>query len=113
MDRIHQVEVLDAGFERPADFDARQYLNTEPQGMVRACLRFDPAAAHLARSNRPWWETVETLADGAVRVTVSLPDRLWAASLALSYGPAVTVEAPEELRRLVGDWARAVAERYA
>jgi predicted DNA-binding transcriptional regulator YafY len=113
VDRIREAEVLEASFERPADFDARQYLIAEPQGgLVQARLRFAPAAAHLALNNRPWWETVEQQADGSVRVSLSLPDMLWAASLTLSYGPVVTVEEPEELRRLVGEWARAVAAHY-
>ncbi len=56
---------------------------------------------------------MEVQADGSVRVTLSLPDMLWAASLALSYGPVVTVEEPEELRRLVSEWAQAVVELYA
>jgi predicted DNA-binding transcriptional regulator YafY len=113
VDRVRQVELLEASFVCPPDFDARQYLITEPQGgQVRARLRFGAAAAHLALNNRPWWETVEQQADGSLRVSLSLPDMLWAASLALSYGPAVTVEEPEELRRLVREWARAVAELY-
>jgi predicted DNA-binding transcriptional regulator YafY len=113
VDRIQQVEVLNTSFERPADFDAHQYLMTEPQGaLVRVRLRFAAATAHLAVNNQPWWEAVEPQADGSVLVTLALPDLLWAASLALSYGPAVTVEEPEELRRLVGEWAQAVARLY-
>jgi len=113
VDRIRRAEVLAASFERPADFDARAYLITEPQGaLVQVRLRFAPAFAHLATNNRPWWESVEQQADGSVRVTLSLPDMVWAASMAMSYGPAVTVEEPEELRRLVREWAQGVAELY-
>jgi predicted DNA-binding transcriptional regulator YafY len=114
VDRIREVALLDVGFECPADFDARQYLITEPQGgLVQASFRFAAQAAHLALNNRPWWKSVEQEADGSVRVTLALPDMLWAASLALSYGPAVTVEAPEALRRLVREWAQAVVDLYA
>jgi predicted DNA-binding transcriptional regulator YafY len=56
---------------------------------------------------------VEQQPDGSVLATFSMPDPVWAASLALSFGPAVTVEEPPELRRLVGEWARAVAQSYA
>jgi len=113
VDRIRQLDVLDAGFERPPDFDARQYMQMEPQGpVVRAQLRFAAAFAHLALNNRPWWEAVEQQADGSVCVSLPLPDLLWAASLALSYGPAVTVEEPQELRAMVRDWAKAVAQLY-
>ena len=114
IDRIRQLDTLETGFERPADFDARQYLIAEPQGLpLRVRLRFAPAAAHLALNNRLQWETVEPQPDGSVRVTLSLPDMVWAASLALSYGPVVTVEEPEELRRQVREWAQAVVELYA
>jgi predicted DNA-binding transcriptional regulator YafY len=114
VDRIRGLALLETGFERPADFDARKYLITEPQGgLVRVRMRFIPAAAHLALNNRLWWESVEQQADGSVRVTVSLPDLTWATSLALSYGPAVTVEEPEELRAAVGEWAQAVARLYS
>lgn len=113
VDRIRAAQVLAARFEPPADFDARRHLNLEAAGPhVQARLRFAAEAAHLALSNRPAWESVETQPDGGVTVTLALPDLLWAASLALSYGPAVTVEAPEELRGLVAGWARAVAARY-
>ncbi len=114
VDRIHQVELLETGFARPADFDARPYVTPEPQGaVVHVRLRFAPAVAHLALNNRLAWETVETQPDGSVRVALSLPDLIWATSFTLSYGPAVTVEEPEALRQLVAEWARAVAQRYA
>ena len=114
VDRIHKVEVLEAGFEPPMDFDARQYLLNEPAGkLVRATLLFAPTIAHLALNNRLWWESVEQLADGSVRAAFSMPDMMGAASLTLSYGPAVTVEEPEELRCLVAEWARAVAQLYS
>lgn len=114
VDRIRELAVTEAGFERPPDFDARPYLIPEPRGAVlRARLRFSPAAAHLALNTRMGWEAVEQQPDGSVLATFSMPDPVWAASLALSFGPAVTVEEPPELRRLVGEWARAVAESYA
>ena len=40
------------------------------------------------------------------------PDVNWAASDALFYGPAVTVLAPEEVRRTVQAWAQTTAELY-
>jgi predicted DNA-binding transcriptional regulator YafY len=114
VDRILALKVLDSGFEHPGDFDARRYLIPEPRGAaIRARLRFAPAAAHLVLNNRMWWEAVEPQPDGSALATFSMPDLFWAASLALSYGPAVTVEEPEELRQLVGEWARAAANFYS
>lgn len=113
VDRIQQARGLAAGFERPADFDARAYLNQELAGAaVHVRLRFAPEAAHLALDNRPAWESVETQPDGAVVAALALPDLMWAASFVLSYGPAATVEAPAELRRVVAAWAQAVAAHY-
>lgn len=114
VDRIRDLEMTEAGFDRPADFDARPYLNFEAaEHPVQARLRFRPEAAHVALANRLAWDTVEPQPDGSVIATIALPDLFWAASFTSSYGPAVTVEAPDALRRLVGDWARAVAALYA
>ena len=113
IDRILKLEVTETNFNRPADFNARKYLIPEPRGAaVHGRLKFAPAAAHLALNNRPWWEAVEQLPDGSVRATFSAPDLIWAASLTLSYGPAVEIEEPEDLRRIVAEWARAVAGMY-
>jgi predicted DNA-binding transcriptional regulator YafY len=51
--------------------------------------------------------------DGSAIVSTSLPDLYWAAALALSYGPSATVLEPDELRRMVADWARQIVARYA
>ena len=58
------------------------------------------------------WQSYEEQADGSVMVTVTLPDLQWAASMALGFGPILTVLEPDELRRRVSEWAKAVAERY-
>jgi predicted DNA-binding transcriptional regulator YafY len=59
------------------------------------------------------WQTCEQEPDGSVIVTTNLPDLQWAVSMALSYGPIVTVLEPPELRRMVREWAKAVVEQYA
>jgi len=113
IDRIHTATQLEAHFEVPADFDARRFLNLDAlSAPVHVRLRFAPEVAHLALNNRPAWESVETLPEGGVLAALALPDLMWAASFSLSYGPGVTVEAPEALRRLVAEWARAIAQRY-
>ena len=59
------------------------------------------------------WDAVEDQADGAVIVTLTMPDLQWAASLALGFGPIVTVLEPEELRETMREWASAIVEQYA
>jgi predicted DNA-binding transcriptional regulator YafY len=63
--------------------------------------------------NRATWDALEEQPDGSLIVTMSAPDLLWAASTALAFGPIVVVLEPEEVRRMVGEWAGAVAEHYA
>jgi predicted DNA-binding transcriptional regulator YafY len=46
-------------------------------------------------------------------VTLAAPDLRWAASTALAYGPLVEVLEPGELRRMVAEWAQAIAMNYA
>ena len=111
LDRIVELTLLDRTFQVPADFDIREQLAKEfqPPSQIHVRLRFVPAAALIARDNRMIWDTLEEQSDGSVVVTFSSPDVTWAASMALSFGPSVVVLEPEELCRVVGDWARAVA----
>jgi predicted DNA-binding transcriptional regulator YafY len=113
-DRIRGVALLDQRYEIPADFDARRYLDREARAQVevRGRLRFTPVAAGIARAGRAGWETLDELPDGSVEVSVAAPDLIWLASLALSFGPLVTVTGPDELRRMVCEQAAAILERY-
>ena len=114
VDRIAELTLLDQTFQTPTDFNIQEHLEldlqSQPQVQVR--LRFAPEAAHVALDNRAMWQTCEEQPDGSIVVAVTVPDLNWAASTALSFGPIVTVLEPEELRRMVSEWARAIAERY-
>jgi len=114
VDRIMELALLDKTFRTPGDFNVHDYLASEfrDQPQVQARLRFGPESALLALDNRPLWDTCEEQPDGSMMVTLSVPDLPWAASITLSYGPAVEVLEPEELRHLVSELARAVATRY-
>ena len=114
VDRIAELTLLDKTFQVPADFNIQEHLalDFQNQPQVQVKLRFVAQAAHLAQDNRAMWQTCQEQPDGAVIVTVTLPDLQWAASVALSYGPIVTVLEPEELRRVVSEWAQAVVEQY-
>jgi predicted DNA-binding transcriptional regulator YafY len=114
VDRIHELILLGEVFQVPATFNAREFLASDFQGQmhVEAKLRFKPEAAHLARINRAYYESLEELPDGSVVVSMTSPDLDWAASSILMYGPVVEVLEPEPLWELVGHRARATAEQY-
>jgi predicted DNA-binding transcriptional regulator YafY len=59
-----------------------------------------------------YWETVVEQPNGSVVVTFNAPDLAWAASSVLAYGPLVTVEEPEELRKMVMEWVREIEGKY-
>jgi predicted DNA-binding transcriptional regulator YafY len=114
IDRIQEVSLADEMFELPADFDAREFLARDPEGQlqIRTRLRFAREAAHIARTNRAYWDELEEQADGSVVVTATAPDLQWAASNTLAYGPAVEVLEPPELRQLIQECAQAIANLY-
>jgi predicted DNA-binding transcriptional regulator YafY len=107
--------LLDQTFDVPADFDIHQYLAADPEAYpkVQVRLRFAAEAAPLALDNPAFWETVEEQPDGSVIVAFSAAGLEWPARVALGYGPHAMVLEPAELRRLVGERARATAAQYA
>jgi predicted DNA-binding transcriptional regulator YafY len=113
VDRIVELALLDEAFEIPADFDIRAYLAANPteQPLVTVRMRFKPELKQLAQDNRSWWEKIEEQPDGSTIVTMTNPDVLWASSIALSFGPAIQVLDPPEVKQQVLDWARAVADQ--
>jgi predicted DNA-binding transcriptional regulator YafY len=115
VDRIAEIALIDKTFRTPDDFDIHEYLAGEfqDQPQVQARLRFAPEVARIALESRSMWETCEEQPDGAVVVTLSVPDLPWAASTALSFGPTVEVLEPEELRQIVSEWAGAVVAHYS
>jgi predicted DNA-binding transcriptional regulator YafY len=114
LDRIESAQLTAGRFTRPADFDVQAYLESEfsqqPGLLVR--MRFAPAGAAIARHSRAYWHSLRELPDGSVEVEAWSPDREWAASSALAYGPLVTVLAPPEVAALVRAWALAAAQNY-
>ncbi len=114
LDRIAGLTLLEAHFELKGDFDVRTYIDHEfsaqPGLLMR--LRFSPEVASIARANTFTWQEMEEQTDGSIISTLAVPDLTWAASMALSFGPGVTVLEPEEARREVCKWAQAVLKKY-
>ena len=115
IDRILELALTDKRFQIPEDFDIHAHIarGFESATQVRARMRFEAQAAHIAQENRAYWETLDMQPDGTVVVAMTSPDLTWAAATVLAYGPVVTVIDPPELRTMVGEWAAAIATRYA
>jgi predicted DNA-binding transcriptional regulator YafY len=115
LDRIEALQLTVETFQIPAGFDIHAYLDEEwrSQPQIQVKLRFTPQAAHVALTNRSYWDKLEQQSDGSVLVIMTTPDLNWAASSALAYGPFVTVLEPDVLRKMVADWAQAIAALYA
>ncbi|HTX78288.1 MAG TPA: YafY family protein [Longilinea sp.] len=115
VDRIRSVEILDVPYTVPPDFDVHAWLAQEPmpQAAVLARLHFEPQVADFVRENGYLWQDAAWQPDGSVIATLPANDLHYAAGMAGSFGPAVTVLDPPELRQLVAEWAQAVAQRYS
>lgn len=111
IDHIQSLDLLNKDFQFPEDFNIQAYIDTvfKDQPVVRARLRFVPAAAHIAKANPLSWKVIHENPDGSVEVDVEAPDLSWLASLVLSFATWVTVLEPQELRSLVREWALATA----
>ncbi len=114
LDRIVELTLLDQTFQMRADFDIHEQLNKEfqPPSQVQVRMRFAPEGALIALDNRMVWDTLEEQRDGSIVVTFTSPDLTWAAPMVLSFGPIVSVLEPEELRKMVLEWAEAVTKQY-
>lgn len=115
VDRVDGLSLLDIGFEIPDDFDVHAYLDAEFSSGIQVAvrMRFLPAAADVAWGERSTWTEIADQPDGSVIVSFTTPDLEWGAALAMSYGPIAIVLEPAELRRLIGQRARTLAEQYA
>jgi predicted DNA-binding transcriptional regulator YafY len=114
VDRIRKVTMLAEDYDIPAGFDPRAFLDAEaqPSPAVFARLRFDPQAAGFVRDSSIGWMEIESQVDGSLLASLPAADLQFAASMAISFGPLVTVLAPPELIDMVQDWAREIVGLY-
>jgi len=114
VDRIRELTLLDEAFDVPSEFDVQEYLADEDwlEPSVHVRMRFLPETAPGALDDRAMWDEIEEQPDGSVIVTFGASSLDWAARVVLWRGPEVEVLEPEELRRRVAEWARAIASRY-
>ncbi len=115
VDRILDLDLLEQTFEIPADFDLQTYVASQPyfQRRIQVRLHFASEAALQAWDNRSQWDALEEQPDGSIIVTFEIPDLEVAATIMMSYGHLARVLEPAELRELVRERARAMADRQA
>jgi predicted DNA-binding transcriptional regulator YafY len=122
--RISELQTLDEGFERAADFDLATYwraylaefddrrhritavLRLSPEGMRWLPYLLEPAVARAA------WETASPDRDEWTRVTVPLESHDAAVRELLRLGPDVEVIAPDRLRARITETLEAAISRY-
>jgi len=78
--------------------------------MVNLDLAFDKEMASVVYDM--FSDAIETLVDGRLRVSTSLPDCNWMYGFLLSFGPTLEVLGPEHVRRGVAESAKAIARKY-
>lgn len=122
--RIKEAELLDEGFERPADFDLANYWNKWcaefEAGMPRYVVKVRVAPDFVTTLPTILGEGVRTLIDRAGPrdhegwITLSLMFESFEAARAgmLSLGTGVEIVEPSEMRRSVAGMARSIARLY-
>ena len=118
--RIENARLLDAGFERPADFDLAVYWKSSTEelrqgrGRFEATLRIAPdRATHFQRWRSAASESPSTEpgAPGWVTLRVPFDDEEQAAFVATGMGASVDVIGPASLRQRVAERHAAALER--
>jgi proteasome accessory factor C len=109
-DRIRSVKETGETFEPRGLAGAGRPLYTRTEKDVAVRLSLDPPARWVAE----YYETDRRRVrpDGTLEVTLPAKDLTWVAKLALRLGGHVHVLEPPELRRMVGETARATLELY-
>jgi predicted DNA-binding transcriptional regulator YafY len=121
VERIRSSTLTADRYQIPDDFDPDRFLanswgiwSSEGTATVEVRLRFDPSVAHRVRE--VVWHRSQLLAelpDGSVELTVRVAGIIEIRPWILSWGDAVDVLAPTELRTSVSDVLRRAAARYA
>lgn len=118
LERIQQAELTAETFEIPPDFDAHARFDdawgVAEDTLVEVRLLFhDRSAASRARENRwhPSQREIER-ADGSLELRFTVGGLLEITPWVLSWGDAVEVLSPTELRERVAGVARGLAARY-
>lgn len=118
MERIKDIDITDADYQVPADFDANAYLSSA-WGVVAAgeaedvTLRFAPEVARIMEETR-WHpsQQVQRQADGSALVTLRVANTIELQSWVMGWGEKVEVLEPESLRQEIINTAGAMLDKY-
>jgi predicted DNA-binding transcriptional regulator YafY len=120
VERIRASTLTADRYEIPGDFDPDRWLahswgiwSSDGTAVVEVRLRFAPSVA--ARVRESIWhrsQRLEELPDGAVLLTLHVAGIVEIRPWVLSWGDAVEVLAPDELRAAVAAAVRGAAARY-
>jgi predicted DNA-binding transcriptional regulator YafY len=121
VERIRSATLTQDRYEIPDDFDPDTWLanswgiwSSDSTPAVRVRLRFDAAVAHRVRE-AVWHRSQELteLPDGGVELSVTVAGIVEIRPWILSWGGAVEVLEPADLRDAVAESVREAAGRYA
>lgn len=111
-DRISNLTVLRETFAPRQDFSIADYVRSLPQPELKARIRFAPAAAD--RAKREWWLGIadERLSPDGVILTLSAIEWAPLVGWLLSFGSAVSILEPDELRSSLVEAAREAVKHH-
>jgi proteasome accessory factor B len=120
VERIRSSTLTADRYEIPDDFDPDRWLahswgiwSSDTTGVANVRLRFDASVANRVRESI-WHRSQQLteLADGRVEMALAVAGIVEIRPWILSWGDAVEVLAPDELREVVATAVRNAAARY-
>jgi predicted DNA-binding transcriptional regulator YafY len=114
VDRISDITMLDETFTNHTDFSLRRYLEEyrKQEDATEARILFTRQAARHTAARHLFGFVEQAETDEGIEMTFLSPSLHWLARWMLSYGTEARALAPEELRTIACEQARAVAEQY-
>lgn len=113
-DRMRNAVTLRETFELREDFHLDEFIRkTMPPPALKAVVKF--ALHAVDRAKREWWPGIvdeRREVDGHL-LTLATVEWTWLAGWLLSFGTAVTVVSPAQLRKLIVKTAQAAAAHHA
>ena len=108
LDRVSNLESGAGSFRRPAEFDARKYLNSSMpfiQSVYQIDVWIDMPLEEARQSFSPWRVALEEK-DGGTRVSCGRDRLEMFAAMLLSAGRRIVVNSPQELRKTFRELAQ-------